>query len=450
MNRRHSANPTARRPLRSSPLAGPALSSEGFAFGDDIAQPKPSRMSSTPELGSLSLQPPSLNRSRRPSSHQGLAPVSAPPSPSLQGLTLSGTTDVSKRASFLSLGRNKSKRQKKSRPHTEGPPVPSPPVPEWALQQISPIHILRTNSTTESETSTPTCGRAQSRHNLVDPTNHLFPPPHNLPRASSHDSTENWLTTNTYDTTPRFSRLGLASTNVVLPVSVREHRRLSRASSRMSMLSFVSGSGSQMTQGNRSYSAGTLVGMGDNSSTLGSQSLPSLSLTRTSSNASSKDGSSKNSVIFTPSHSLAPSVASLDEFSESEKVGEGGKVLTQKGKARVHSDAIAGSGIGRRRSLRKLGWSMKNMSLRSSESKTDIHSQGPSFLSFGADEMHDMGVPVGMATTGSALTLELTVDHSSMTAADKERGGAPSQKPKKSGTIRRLWRTLSSVGRKPE
>src|ERR1700722_1594168 len=58
------------------------------------------------------------------------------------------------------------------------------------------------------------------------------------PRALSRNPTENWLSTNTYAITPRFTRLSLASPHIVLPVSVKEYnRRIARANSRASTIS---------------------------------------------------------------------------------------------------------------------------------------------------------------------------------------------------------------------
>ena len=47
-------------------------------------------------------------------------------------------------------------------------------------------------------------------------------------RSSSQPPVNSWYTSNTYDVTPRFSRLGLSSSTVVMPLSLKEHRRVSR------------------------------------------------------------------------------------------------------------------------------------------------------------------------------------------------------------------------------
>ncbi|GLB40027.1 hypothetical protein LshimejAT787_0705370 [Lyophyllum shimeji] len=43
--------------------------------------------------------------------------------------------------------------------------------------------------------------------------------------SMSPDPSKNWMTTNTYETTPRFSRLGMAASNVVLPTPARDYKR---------------------------------------------------------------------------------------------------------------------------------------------------------------------------------------------------------------------------------
>ncbi|KAE9406601.1 hypothetical protein BT96DRAFT_222713 [Gymnopus androsaceus JB14] len=181
--RRHSLAPASvRRPLRSSPLAGPALSREGLVIPDENAQgrPKPSRISSTPELASMSSDftiysadhiPP------LPSSHSGIVttPLKAPSAPSL---------------------------------HTPPPSPPSRPVSRGSTKSLPAL-------------------------------THATPVPPSFPRALHRNSSpavnaESWLTANTYGETPRFSRLSMS--NVVMPMSVKEHRRKSFASVKSSPL----------------------------------------------------------------------------------------------------------------------------------------------------------------------------------------------------------------------
>ncbi|KAK0223625.1 hypothetical protein IW262DRAFT_842877 [Armillaria fumosa] len=169
-SRRHSLTPPSRRPLRSSPLAGPSfnLSPDGRLELSplDAAKAKPNRISSTPDLPSLTVADVQLSKR-----------LSTPPV-------------ISFRSS-----------------------LPSPPP--------SPHNASH---------------RSKSRDSFVSVPTHT-PVPH-FPRVYTSKSTpsspsssytslpdQSWLTANPYLTTPKFSRLSLASPNVVMPVSAKERRR---------------------------------------------------------------------------------------------------------------------------------------------------------------------------------------------------------------------------------
>ncbi|KAK0500037.1 hypothetical protein EDD18DRAFT_811842 [Armillaria luteobubalina] len=169
-SRRHSLTPPSRRPLRSSPLAGPSfnLSPDGRLELSplDAAKAKPNRISSTPDLPSLTVADVQLSKR-----------LSTPPV-------------ITFRSS-----------------------LPSPPP--------SPHNASHRSKSRDSFVSVPT-------HTQV---------PH-FPRAYTSKSTpsspsssytslpdQSWLTANPYLTTPKFSRLSLASPNVVMPVSAKERRR---------------------------------------------------------------------------------------------------------------------------------------------------------------------------------------------------------------------------------
>ncbi|KAJ3737157.1 hypothetical protein DFJ43DRAFT_1149611 [Lentinula guzmanii] len=170
---------SARRPLKSSPLTGPALSSEGAIIQDDHIQgrPKPSRISSLPEFSSkLSDQ-----------WVESLLPVSATepnqrnPSPTGHLTKSISTHSLTQPSSFYP--------SRRSRPSSRETTHPLPPT----LSQNSP--------------------RAPHRNS-----------------SPLHDAGGKWLITNTYQETPRFSRLSKGSgSNVVMPVSVKEHRRKSQS-----------------------------------------------------------------------------------------------------------------------------------------------------------------------------------------------------------------------------
>ncbi|KAE9408683.1 hypothetical protein BT96DRAFT_913818 [Gymnopus androsaceus JB14] len=203
--RRHSTAPgSIRRPLRSSPLAGPAMSSEGLVVLDEGHQqgkPKPSRISSTPDLPSVS---------------SDLTMNSTDPIPPLPSAHYLGTVTRSK---F---------NERKSLPSgflssTSFTPFKSPSAPSL------PIPVTPPPSPTKASPRPPS---RESTKSLPASTHTTVPP--NFPRALHRNSspvvnTGNWLTTNTHGETPRFSRFSMAS-NVVMPVSAKEHRRKSLAS----------------------------------------------------------------------------------------------------------------------------------------------------------------------------------------------------------------------------
>ncbi|KAK0484965.1 hypothetical protein IW261DRAFT_870400 [Armillaria novae-zelandiae] len=169
-SRRHSLTPPSRRPLRSSPLAGPSfnLSPDGRLELSplDAAKAKPNRISSTPDLPSLTVA--DVQFSKRLSTPPAIPFRSSLPSP--------------------------------------------PPSPHNASH------------------------RSKSRDSFVSVPTHIQAP--HFPRAYTSKSTpsspsssytslpdQSWLTANPYLTTPKFSRLSLASPDVVMPVSAKERRR---------------------------------------------------------------------------------------------------------------------------------------------------------------------------------------------------------------------------------
>ena len=66
-------------------------------------------------------------------------------------------------------------------------------------------------------------------------------------RSSSQPQVNSWYTSNTYDVTPRFSRLGLSSSTVVMPLSPKEHRRVSRRNTSLAKTNITTNSNSNTT-----------------------------------------------------------------------------------------------------------------------------------------------------------------------------------------------------------
>ncbi len=164
-----------RRPLRSSPLTGPSLNvtSDGIISELSLAprsmtSPKPSRISSTPDLPSLTFTPIKVpKRTSAPTATPSFKSTlpSPPPSPSHRPKS---------RDSCLSMS-------------------PS--------QEYGPL-FPRAYTGARSLPTSPNA----SRFSLVD---------------------DSWFTANPYGSTPKFSRLSMDSKAVVMPVSAKERRRMS-------------------------------------------------------------------------------------------------------------------------------------------------------------------------------------------------------------------------------
>ncbi|KAI4521883.1 hypothetical protein K525DRAFT_200142 [Schizophyllum commune Loenen D] len=462
-NRRHSSmNP--RRPLRSSPLAGPALSSEGAVDDDndtETIRARPSRISSTPEFSQRApslLYPPSRRESMRTpfnTNASDIPPVpplppnltQAPPSPS--------PTPPSRRASILSV---KSLIRKKSKVSVQSPAAPSPsssvpkpyampatssaPDPRASKNSNLGVGRLRTRSATSLPDHVRPRGPDRRLGSEADVT---APRPRTATRAPQDSS---WLTQNTFAETPRFTRLGLGS-GVVMPVPAKKARRVSRAPSSTSM----------REEGNGGRQSPT-------------QSKPSLSLTR--SNSSSRE--SVLSILSEPPqiHSSATSIASNGSIGSigsecapiREEAEDGdtdaddeGIVIGRRPEAR-RENSNATARLEQQKEDERRRWnSIKSVkSLGRSRKTSDAPQRRLSVLStFGSDDTHGgMVKPVSLGkTTGgplaaAAVKMEVTLQTSPPTASGK--ASAPQHKQteatKPKTTIRRLMRRLSTVGRR--
>ncbi len=171
-SRRHSLTPPSRRPLRSSPLAGPS-----FNLSPD---------------GRLELSPLDAAKAKQ---------TEYPPPQTCLRAHLSWTCSYPK--AFV-----------------EPPPrypirssLPSPPP--------SPHNASHRSKSRDSFVSVPT--HTQVPHFPRVYTSKSSPSSPSSSYTSLPD--QSWLTANPYLTTPKFSRLSLASPNVVMPVSAKERRR---------------------------------------------------------------------------------------------------------------------------------------------------------------------------------------------------------------------------------
>lgn len=444
MNRRHTAMPT--RPLRSSPLAGPALSSEGV-LSDEVEN---ATDNSRPELASVDLPPPSPSIRSPTRSHSSLGlSLSPPPSPT------SPAPPTRRRASFVNLSR-----KHRSSSKNEDPSSPSSSsshfltTPHW-------VHQGSKSNSDSSHVSVSPRPRSLSQNS---------PPLLTKPGTPSRDNNdsppagvENWLTTNTYETTPRFSRLGLGASSVVLPVSAREYkhkeRRLSRTSSKTSLSSFDS-LNTNMRTGSSSRAPsfigtgiGSFLGSGDIGSRGTSQSLPSLSLTRTTSGASGSGCSSRarsSMELRPPSPGMsglpAPSLSDLCSLDEEEgDLGEFGPLpLPMISSREKENTNVKAPRVEERREKKRErqesqpgnpGWRLRSISIKSLRSIKSTHKKTP------ASEIRR---PAGAEVT----RLEVTLTRSHETDDVRVKGMALDEKnlnhgQKQGNGLRKLWRTLT-------
>ncbi|KAJ7812012.1 hypothetical protein B0H14DRAFT_2858352 [Mycena olivaceomarginata] len=185
LNRRHSLN-LMRKPLRSSPLAGPALSSDGF---HEVERPKTPRVRvlSTPNLHSrtrwdpappVPISPPVS----KPSSIHRYPP---PPLSSHHGRARSRSTSMSTTDSYTACSAPAS--------------FPRAYTAASSCQRTSTLPVLKANADMPA----------------VYGSGHY-----------KNDSEDNWLTATPYGTTPRFSRLGLTAPGVVLPARASRRKSL--------------------------------------------------------------------------------------------------------------------------------------------------------------------------------------------------------------------------------
>ncbi|KAJ7250497.1 hypothetical protein B0H12DRAFT_663252 [Mycena haematopus] len=234
LNQRRSLS-LMRKPLRSSPLSGPVLSSDGTHEEEKL---KIRRLLSTPNLHSRAC---------------------SEPHPPLPLLPLPTPTRVSKcltrHMSLLELF--KRPLGKKAHPSLPAPPssvapassfdrsiihAPLPPLPLFrpppskcprvcACSQSSPTASISMTDPPfalpnfpRAHTAPPSCRRAPTLPLSLE-TNAGVPSCDSAARRCRNDSEDSWLTATPYGTTPRFSRMGLAAPSIVLPVPARAPRR---------------------------------------------------------------------------------------------------------------------------------------------------------------------------------------------------------------------------------
>ncbi|KAF9447273.1 hypothetical protein P691DRAFT_760917 [Macrolepiota fuliginosa MF-IS2] len=226
---RHSLQPpSGRRPLRSSPLAGPVLQLDDSIPEAEEENHRPSRTCSTPDVASLIPSPP-LRKGRPKTAENPLG---------FSRLSIPSAATLKRPTSHVVLGDLTKKNGESTRRLSQVQPTLAPSSSLCTLRHPpSMAEGLRDRKPTPSAPAIqrPRTAHGYPIHPKPLPSANLQFPEH-IPRVHTRDKTDNsWLTANTYDTTPKFSRLGLASSGVVLPVSAKEHKRIARQSSELSV-----------------------------------------------------------------------------------------------------------------------------------------------------------------------------------------------------------------------
>ncbi|KAG6872664.1 hypothetical protein C0995_007859 [Termitomyces sp. Mi166 len=219
-------NLSSRRPLRSSPLAGPALFHSPIMQTDvDTESPVIYPTPSSPSPVTLGCE-----RSR---TSKNLVRFSESLLDQSQVRTAKSYTSSSRLPAQSSFHQTY-----KGNPFLSDPPMePLLPVPAlvsapFYADEVSPL-TSRTHHRPSSQPMTSTLrppvtrSRQNSRPTSAPPTSARFLYTSASP-PKSQPGFDNWMTTNTYATTPRFSRLGITAPNVVLPISAREYKRVAK------------------------------------------------------------------------------------------------------------------------------------------------------------------------------------------------------------------------------
>lgn len=219
------------KPLRSSPLAGSVFQAdETTAEVKETTKLKPSRIVSTPDFASIPIPPPVAKHSR-PRTAEGsqnifLTSVPRPTSPDTvkeSAVSHAFYSGNSAKQASTHLGRSTSSAQSSFSAFPT--PAVCPPTrkagstPHLRAAFRNPCTMSPTTPAPLLSSKKPSVGRSSSIH-----------------RNSGGDSGDSsWLIANPYEVTPKFTRLGLASPHVVLPLCAREHRHLARQNSNSSV-----------------------------------------------------------------------------------------------------------------------------------------------------------------------------------------------------------------------
>ncbi|KAF8148412.1 hypothetical protein B0H34DRAFT_263043 [Crassisporium funariophilum] len=194
---------STRKPLRSSPLAGPVLSHYRAASSEEHLAVHSDAVSNTSSTV-LPTTPPSCHV-RPKSSHSIGHPVISIKFDSKSTLS----PNVRRRTRPLSAMQT-SQQLPSTYIATESFDVPVPNIPDWAI-------IPSSSTSRSSQTTYP-----HSTDNIGSSSNSMG----KASKPSSCVQDNSWYTANPYEITPRFSRLSLSAKGIVMPVSAKGHQRL--------------------------------------------------------------------------------------------------------------------------------------------------------------------------------------------------------------------------------
>ena len=221
--RPHSADGSHTKPMRSSPLAGPVLNHSPATFMVPIPGIDESLTITTPpichvlppkscqEFDSLSESSSSLRRKNITASSNR---------PQSLYLPSTSTSDIGPAPRTVAAEWEIDPLQSLSISRTPVRPRPSSGITSFRL----PIPIVEEEPDWQEELD---AADTSSKDTSCNSSTSEFTPS----RSKSQPHVDSWYTINTYDVTPRFSRLGLSAPTVVMPLSPKEHRRLSKNNS---------------------------------------------------------------------------------------------------------------------------------------------------------------------------------------------------------------------------
>jgi len=487
----HRAN-TARKPLRSSPLAGPALSSDRAVVSLNDGEGRVPRVSSSPSITarplSMQLRSKSSQSITRPHS---MISIYSPSSSAIPPLPQDAPKTYRRPTTPTSTKRPLSEIRLKRPASAVYSPADSA---DTTTPKDSPGHnVTRQLQGSASVGDIKTHRDPHLRYSVASNVGSSLSVVHGRPvsvieaAGSTHSAPpadNTWYVANTYAVTPKFSRLGLSGSNVVMPVSAKDHKKQqhSRSSSASSMPSTPTKSASRRSSISFSLKRhpNTLNAREPVPSVpplpthiqIAAQAHDHLQVPRPTSASSSSATSSTCSLALSPPSSGILSHATTSVNSSCTSINDSEETATQYSQPQIRTRlfSISGRSLSKRKSViaRVKSWRRpltKEHMDDDDNDKPPLPRASDGSVSF-PSSVHDL--------RESIPAVYVTPDHESVVMnvtekGEKERrgeahreriiadasplkevveGGAYSegQKLRKSGTVRRLWKALIGGG----